>query len=289
MEDNMFVDAMSFINFVNMLNIDRDFNELYDKSGKENYEMIVKRLREIELPDIDKFIYSRINFKEMLELLEEILNKILGNSFHRKIKALSKKIVLCRDRRVGNGRTLICCNGRSIKVDKILVSADLANIEVVDLAHEYMHALLSKYIMADFDVINNIHYDELISILIEYIVCYELSKMFKKDKLVKKNTIQRLDSMKRGCNALLEADDYMYEIGEFVKHTVFGYVVSDVYATRLYELYKNDRSVINKIRSILSGQSDIDDLINYYDLSLKDGKTVDTFVKKIDKYDNIRL
>ena len=49
MEDGLFMEAFSFTRFINMLNIDRDFNEFYEENGKNNFDMIVKRLKSIEL------------------------------------------------------------------------------------------------------------------------------------------------------------------------------------------------------------------------------------------------
>ncbi len=67
------------------------------------------------------------------------------------------------------------------------------SIQVLSTSHEYTHCLLSEYSTNLYNsVLNNVHYNELLPIIVEYIVCYELSKNIKEEDLENKHHIVRI-------------------------------------------------------------------------------------------------
>jgi len=289
MEESLFIDAMSYFDMIYRYNIDYDYNEFYDEDGRVKYELLLKKLQVINLPDVDSFDYSSLSLKEIIEMLNSVLNKIFGSEFHREFKSFSKKIVPSEKENMTGSKVLLKRSFNRVVAHKIIINADLVSIDVVLLAHEYMHALLAKYIVNFSDVVSNIHYDELISIFIEYIVANEINKMFKKDKLIRKTNIIRLESLKKGSIDCDRVGNNVPYISDYVRHKLFSYVISDIYATRLLEIYKEDKGIMKKIISILKGKDDVDNLREFYNLSLANNQVVDGFVKKIDFYDKISM
>jgi hypothetical protein len=71
---------------------------------------------------------------------------------------------------------------------------------------------------------------------------------------------------------------------EYVNHNSYGYIVSDIYANRLLDLYKEDpKTLIDIIANIIDGDKTIKDLIQYYNLSLTDKPTIYGYNDKIEE------
>ena len=280
----LFFKAMSFFERMEEYCIDISYLDICSKEEKENYSKIVDRLKHIDLPDPESFVYSNLSFKQIIEMTNEILNKIFDNRLSKKIKRLSNKVKLTKFDKSNGGNILFQTSILGNRIKRIELGDSLYNIEIVTLAHEYMHALLSKYVIDKYDdVIVNYHYNELISMLMEYIVAYEINKIFKNEDLEFKHSIDRLDTLKREL-ILLENSRTEFafdEVVSYIQHESYGYRISDIYVTKLLELYKDDKNMIDKVYKILKGEMSITDLLEYYNVSLNN-ETTNTYLNRLD-------
>lgn len=281
-----------------------EFTELSFSRGRKNYERIQKRLSGIQLPDPSKFKYTNISYDELKETLEMILEKVLGKEFHNEIKNIINIISL---QKIDNPFDSVLSQEKRGDIyipREIIISDQLANIEIVSGAHEAMHYLLLPYSIKEYNrVFTNMHYNELPSILLEYIVCYELSKIYEKDQLLEKHDILRTEHDKmqsledisthtitpimknNSMNTALLKEYLKYE-----PHNAFTYIVSDIYANKLYEYYLEDSNkILELLTNLIKGTISIEEILNYYNINLNNGPAIESYNLKLNRMENIQL
>lgn len=278
---------------------DITYPEFNFSRGVKNYNNIIKRLKNIQLPNPASFQYSNLSLEELITYLSTILNKIFDNDYKKEIEEYNKLIELNPISNPFDAALETTINWGEVEIKKIHISDKLASIQVVATAHEYIHALLAKYSTFLYNqILSNYHYQELLSLLIEYISAYELSELIKGEQLVEKQNIIRLYTDKEHILAseenkilepIIKQRNYPipYQIYkkclDYAEHTDFGYITSDIYATRLFELYQDDpRTLLTLYKAIIDGQKSINDLLKYYGISLRDTNTVMAFYKRMD-------
>ena len=266
--------------------INHQFDELVGSKGKTNYDRLCRRLAKIELPNPSLLPYQTITLEELKQSVRDILNQLFDNQYKDEIEETLSSIVLDPiDNPFDAVLEEIYKNDQLIG-KKIHISNKLSSIEIIALAHEIIHVLLSKYCGPNYNShLNNIHYKELLSVIVEYIVCYELSKGIQDDLSVKQrinrlalnqNNFQELEQMKINLKITPPLFLPSYQLyTEYVEHTGFGNIISDVYARRLLDMYKDDPATLLKLMSgIINGDKQVKELIKYYRLSLTDKQTV---------------
>lgn len=278
---------------------DMSYPEFNFSRGIKNYNTIIKRLKNIELPDPSTFKYSHLSLEELTTYLNTILNKIFDNRYADQLEKYNSIIELNSIQNPFDATLETSINEGISKIEKIHISDKLASIQVVSTAHEYIHAFLAKYNTHLYNqVLSNYHYKELLSILIEYITVYELSNLFKNELLEEKHNIIRLHDNQehilsseenKRLEPIIKVRNYpitysMYKkILDYTEHSDFGYITSDIYATRLFELYKDDsKTLLSIYKAIIDGTKSIDDLLKYYSISLRDKETVNIYYKRLD-------
>ena len=282
-------------------NMDVSYPGFEFSKNRRNYQNILKRLKTIQLPNPEYFKYSNLSIEELKEYLSTILNKIFNSAFQREVESYNSILVLvnnpnCFDATLESETK----NGISLP-KKIYISNKMKSIQVASTAHEYMHALLAKYSTNSFNkVLSNYHYKELLSILIEYVTIYELSEYLKQEDLKSKHNIIRLNhdqvsikahednkSFGKTIELMNFSKDYINGIKkciEYSEHNACGYIISDIYASRLFDFYQDDPKKLTSIwTSILHGEESIEGLLDYYGVSLRDQETSIRFQKRLEK------
>ena len=73
----------------------------------------------------------------------------------------------------------------------------------------------------------------------------------------------------------------LYE--EYTQHTGYGVIISDLYATRLLDLYKDDPiKLISMVKGVIDGDTQIKELIKHYNLSFTDKPTTCGYYEKME-------
>ena len=278
---------------------DMTFKELQFSKGNRNYTRILKRLEEIKLPDPSLFTYNRLSLTELKSLLTEIMIKVLGEDHTSEIEYLNSLLYPTNTSEMFDSILEEEIVGNDFIPKRIHINRELSTIQVASTGHEYIHALLSKYKGKDFNrVMSNIHYKELLSILTEYIIVYELSDMLKDKSLREKHstirakhdkdqaTEHKATELLKGKLSKLQLDRQTIEClklyFDFESHNSFGYILSDIYSRRLFSLYQDDpKTLLSIIRHIIHGEKSIQDLLKYYDLSLTNIPTLETFNQEL--------
>lgn len=278
---------------------DISYPEFNFSRGRKNYNTIINRLKNLDLPNPATFKYSHLSLEELTTYLSTILNKIFDNQYAEQIEEYNGIIELHPISNPFDAALQTTIEWGTPQIKKIHISKELASIQVVATAHEYIHALLAKYSTFLYNqVLSNYHYNELLSLLIEYITVYELSNLFKGERLEDKHNIIRLHTDRshilaseenKAFEPIVKARNYPvpYQLYkkclDHAEHIDFGYITSDVYATRLFELYKDDpKTLLSIYKAIIDGEKSINDLLKYYGIALNDKNTVNSFYKRLD-------
>ena len=280
---------------------DTTFKELSFSKGNKNYNRILKRLEEISLPDPTLFTFERLTLEELKSLLTEIMIKVLGDSHSSEIEYLNSLLYPTRTSSMFDSILEEEIVGHEFIPKKIHINRQLATIQVAATGHEYIHALLSKYKGPNFNkVLTNIHYNELLSILTEYIIAFELSNILKDRSLQTKHSIIRAHHDKEHVTEHLATEKLKTQLSklkldretveclrlyfDYESHNSFGYIVSDIYSRRLFALYQDDpKTLLSMLRHIISGEKSIQDLIKQYELSLTNIPTIENFNQELGK------
>lgn len=132
-------------------------------------------------------------------------------------------------------------------------------------SHEYIHALLFEH----YQVISNLYYNELLSMLFEKWAAQYFEKKHLDSKLQTGAMKERITNLQ---NAYL-FDNRMEE-----------YLLSDIYATALFDLDKEKQAPLKQdINTILKGQDTLKNLLTDYHISLENEKTISSYYKVLKK------
>ncbi len=286
------IEASDYVDDMLKYGHNHTFDEISFSRGRKNYDRILTTLSTIKLPDPINFKYSNLSLNELKEYLLVILTNILGSEYYNQITSYNDMLKL---EPIPNpfdaALETTYQNGNWIPLH-FHISDRLSTIEIVSTAHEYIHALLSKYIVNDYnEVLSNIHYKEFLSILVEYISCYILSNIMPEEQLEYKQRVNRVyaehlmilehfDAQKLSIalNRLPSTNKDIALLKKYVtydEHKTYGYLISNIFSNRLLSYYLDDeKKLLTFIRNIIAGEKSIKDLIQYYNLSLKNQDTI---------------
>lgn len=284
---------------INRYHYNHEFDELSYSRAKKNYERILKRLYELNLPDPKLFKYTCLTLQELLETLQSLMIKILGNDYKSEIESMSKLIKTYKIDDYFDSVIEEEPKGKIMTPINIYISNRLYNIQVASTGHEYMHGLMSRYKGVNFNNhFSNIHYNELLSILMEYILCYELSELLKDKTIIDKHEVIRASHAHAQSKELLDiralsADirksslpetEFYKRYSEYQEHNAYTYILSDIYSTHLIEYYLEDKETLIKLmKSVLNGEKSLIELIKYYGISLRNNDTLRLYNEQIER------
>ena len=211
--------------------------------------------------DYDCYISNDGTLEELKELLSEIMIKILGENHASEITYLNGLLHPTRTSEMFDAITEEEIVAHEFVPKRIHINRQLATIQVASTGHEYIHALLSKYKGHNFNKhLTNIHYNELLSVLTEYVIVYELSQILKDESLREKHSILRAKHDKDHALEHKAADGLSTKLHKAVldrhtlealklyldyeSHNSFGYILSDIYSRRLFTMYQDDPQVL---------------------------------------------
>ncbi|MDD3241884.1 MAG: hypothetical protein PHQ64_03865 [Bacilli bacterium] len=290
MDRKIMDEVYNFFLDLDYMHLDSTFIELRTDRGEKRYNNIVKRINDSTFHDYEKFIFEELTPSEIFHYLNNIFDSVFFDKYSTLIKKCNKKVELISKSKLG-AQTYFS-NAYRV-TDRIEVSSSSHPFIIPMLAHEYSHILFRKKGEVKYaENICNIHYEELPSIIMEKITSiemgYRLSNRQFSDYIdgfrLNKNKamLLKLDKFSKKKN-----EDDSKEFGDcysYLKHLFFGYIISDIYATRFIDFYINDRKdALEKYRDLISGKIDVVTFINYFEIGIKDIKTSGSYVKKIDK------
>lgn len=275
--------------------IDTSYRELEFRKGQINFQRICDNLSNLSVEKDKELKFLKLSFDELKSYLIELFDLIFECKYHDKIIEFNKLLKISKFNLESFDSAVeseIIDDVR--KIVNIHISDKLESMQVSCVSHEYMHAFLNKYMTFDYNkVLSNWHYSELLSLLIEYIVSYEFDKYIN-DNLERKNAIIRFNHSKEIIKDHDETSKLPKEYFkdpeiklayDYQKHLQFTYLTGDIYATRLLEIYKDDKSsVVNNVIKIINGEMSIEELLKFYGLSFTDRGTLDAYTKKMTDY-----
>ena len=274
-------------------NIDDSYIDIEYRKDRNNFYKIFSLLESLEFKSPEDIKSSYIKFSELKRELLEILDYLFDRKYHDEIVRCNTDLLQFSTddtKEWDNAVGYYIANDKFVTTD-IQISKNLTKIEIPFVAHEYIHVLLGKYqTLLHRRVLNNYHYDELLPIIVEYIVSYELDqiqneRLFDKDNLVRlnhnrNNVVEYQAAQKLKIKEPFDDDTKKDE--EFLKHVLYQYLICDIFSTRILELYKEDKKdVLKSIMDIIDGKSSINELKQRYNIFLRDSSTKDAYIKKL--------
>lgn len=280
--------AYNYFLDMDYMGLDGTFIELRTDKGDKKYNGITTRISESMFYDYDKFIFEDLSLYEIYHYLNNIFDGVFIDKYSSLIKKCNKKITYLKKERLD---TEVIFTDNFKTIDKIVVSSITHPFIVPMLAHEYTHVITRRKEEIRYgEILCNVHYEELPSIIMEKITAVELGYRISNRQLSdymdgfrmskNKKMIVNLDNASKEKSSTKEFNDYY----NYLKHLFFGYIISDIYASRFMDFYKDNRKdSLEKYRDLILGKIDMITFLNYFEIGIKDIKTSSSYVKKIDR------
>jgi hypothetical protein len=269
--------AIDFFDYLKSSNINHEYKEFKNQKSIDNYFMVLDSLSDFNINTENKFIYIRESetFNMSLIILNQILGNIIDESF---VSNLAKNIIISGGNEVFNGNVVSINNQIKLLFDRL---DTVSSVPV--LCHEIMHLISTNK-----STYSNYHVREVLSILMELIASNKVLDIDTNiDYYIKSS---RVDSIKKQAelnmyyNTLSDTltSDELQMIKIYTNHSSYTYNYSFIVAYNLYLKYLEDNNTLtSKLRSLLINNNDINELIDYYDISLENDKIIDNSIKLI--------
>lgn len=281
--------------------ISLEYQELKFSKANKNYNRITDAIEATTVVD-DNNIFKPMSLKEILSISYMAINYMLGSSFTQEEWLNMLDIVERSDSEaVMDG---YFSNATNIITKKQINMISIPRLDcsgsVVCLNHETAH-YLEDYKSAN-RIHNNYHYQEVLSQLFEKITAYLLQEWDIDDKVVEGINAIRIDAVRFHVNSVAESEvlfnqckqlpgmtpDVLKEgqaVYEYTKHKAYNYALGLTYATRLFNLYLTDqKTFLEQLQKLYKGEAKLDDLLSYYNVSLRNRETVEDTLELIKKY-----
>ncbi len=261
--------------------------DMFDKQGARNFE----HLKQEALKTSAIFPYSRdfkkvdleTNKKEAVAFTESMLGENTGN-------ALLTLPIEKQAMNLFDGGTLFCYDEekRTITASKIVLFRTDLSYSALSLVHENTHILFNNPApQKGF----HIHYNELLPILMELIATIRFEETLKDPNLLKYYLDIRIKTFRdhleeySQCITLRTAGVNDYIPIEYSAHNSYSYIISTIYALRLFELYKENPNQIKElIQKAITHQITVEQLLQETNTSLKNKETIKATEKVLRMY-----
>ena len=267
---------------------DTTFNELQFRRGQIAYDRLCDGLATID-KQVDYRKLPKVSLEELKQLALEVYDQLFNCDYHDLISTYSRMVELIDMDEPFDAITAHDIYDEVDCLKQIFISDKCSIVEASSLAHEYMHALLLKYNTSRFnDVISNYHYEELLPMIIEYLTSSYVDTIYKGVKdynsLIRLRTNAVNVKDQKNVELMLrehrDAVSGFKDMIEYQSHNQFTYIICDMYASYLASLDSKD--VANSMRSIINGESSINDaIIKKYNLSLTNRDLVEHYYQKM--------
>lgn len=257
-----------------------EFREMEYRKSRDRWEKLLKSYQGIKGMNPT---FKNLPLGEAKEIVLENMLKIIGESYKDKLKFILSKV---KERK---GEDLYCTVEWNIIEDKpkleyLHITGKATSKSIWLMGHECTHALLLPYETIKFNkVFGNIHYHELPNMFIESLLALQISEIIKEEDYVEKTESLRIQDTRDWALTFDNLSIKEIEIAEyFTKHQQITYILSNVYANRLIELYKDSQKIVlEKYREFLKGELCLIDLLSYFNITLKDNDTYFSYQKKL--------
>ena len=272
-----------------------DFDELFDDAVLINMEKIRNACDDFDATNYEKNIINNDILKNSdyaLRITKQFINDFLNNKYNLAYEAFLKKSLLTdlNDECFDDADGFVIPLPYKKRIIKVGLPEPTTFNNISVYPHEFGHYLNFKYAAKMHD---DYLYREIPSILLQtmFVDYCHVNNYFKEcgDLFTHYHTECIARYLYLPEDSFLDMDfslddesketmdsDYFYEIALYY----FGYI----YTNRLYELYLEDRNKFKKKLTGLFFGDKLEHMLDYYNINMKDEKTVDTTLKLIKNY-----
>ena len=274
---------------------DNKFLELEYSRGRKKYELICSLLRQINLPNPKSIYENCLDLNQFKSILKELLYKIVGYGFKDDIETYTSLIKCSNEPFIDDDTITTMTNIHNYEMPtELKVSNNLNHYSLGGTAKAEAKIMI-RPLYQNFDkTIMNIHYEDIIPMLIQYIFLYELSNLLHTKKNIEINYQEKmiitLSGMLKNGNPINElykkAGGYLFErskqVDEWEQHSIYSSILTEIFCNSLMEYYHNDPEAFKiKLNSLMTGKISMKDYLSYYNLSLNND-TSNKYIKKIE-------
>ena len=276
--------AANFFNHANELGYIYPKFEISSPVAKLNYDSFIELLK-VANPKENKN-YKHIPFDTVALTSFEMMEDIFGDTI-----PITEYDNIYYMLGVNHGPDPFECNYIELNGKKIFAFDRLDTLDSIPcVGHESTHYLQDKYTL----LLNGFHC-EIMSMLVELIMVYELNKTNIDKYLLSRNinkTIKALQDLLKFIDESKELETEILSIPEYKPRTdliklhaeymAYTYISSFIYAYNLFLRYKDDKKeLLTNLRKVFSMCTSADMLISIYGIDFKDNKTFDNVITLI--------
>lgn len=255
------------ITLADLYNLNTTFFPLQNDEEYENFLVIIDELLEVS-DNYHNPSYHRIHSKRFIPYLIQFFNTILGSNYNDKLENYSQLHHINPEIASGVYYELDHIQNKAVP-ENIFLHGNRHTSDLIEAIHEYTHAFLFEH----YEVLGNIYNTELLSIFME-----KIGAIYFEQKGLERNFLNRINW------------ERIYDIKEaYCNFRDLGrsnmYLLSDIYATALFEQYKeNSKTVVQDVIHVLDGKDNIPNLLQDYKISLANDQTIQTYQKTLRQY-----
>jgi len=263
---------------------DSYYRDIQNEEAFNNFRLLNSMITNLKAPD-SLPINPNTTEGESKSHIKDILEKILGLYY---VPYINKTISLIKHSANTN-----LMSGCYYAVDNRIYQIEVPHMNnhlgVIVGAHE------SAHVISEFsDIKNQAYYKEVMSILIDKISANMMNKQYPKYNIENNWLKWRLvNLMEHPCNIDnldLNEQNRLVEIRKLFLRNSYIYLLGDIYATSLFEKYKqNNYDMISTIREYYNEDVTMDYILNYYDISLSNEETINNYKQYIKQYNKPSL
>lgn len=258
---------------------DSYYKDIHNEEAFDNFLLINSMIKKVCTPT-NFVITPNTTEEESKNNIKNILKDILGDTY---VPYINKAISLIKK---SNNNNLMSGSYYAVenKIFKIEVPHINNHLGTIVGAHETTHVILHFS-----DIRDKACYKEIMSILVDKIFAYIISQGYPKYNIENTWLKCRLQNLKEyPCNiALLNAtsEQSIIEIRKIFARHSYIYWLGDIYATSLFEIYKqNKHEIISAIREYFDEEVTLEDILNHYNISMANERTIDNYKKYVKQY-----
>lgn len=259
--------------------------------GERNLQKIMTTVSNIDFQDNDDIQFQNRTPSEIIKYTKEINNYIYQNRYEEFIDELLSFIK--KDHTISRFDAAIASEYDIVDKTKTFIKGYIYSLTQtycpILLNHEATHMIYEHKIPSNF----NYNYNEFCSIFVDLVAANYMDSIIGDQHLSKYKTIRfnhfkqncfEYDNLQKRSIDLQQAPDKLNQQELILQYSYYGtyqYIISTIYAFSLFQLYLNDKQVLEQFRKVVSHQMTIPEILEYYNISLRNHEIVQSFQKEL--------
>lgn len=286
------LDAKDFFKEIEECQFSLEQNELEFSKGVKNLDKINRIMVDSTLPSENTIQFYQCTKQETFNYAKTILHDLYNGIYDSYIENLLPIFKVNNSMRTFDAGIAGDYDIKTMKKDynEGIIYSLKSCYSPIALSHEITHAIIGKEITSDY----NYNYNELCPMFADYYAALQMDHQLGNDHL-KKTKIIRLNCMKNMCIEFMNVQNFVEELKnpndkmtpmklafKYSYYNSYQYIIGTIFSHRLFEIFQEAKTeVLHDFQKTTAHEITISELLEKYNISLRDFETVNSFQKTL--------